>query len=200
LGSAEKETALRLGIDPYEILTEIAARVKPGSDGLIFHPYLAGERAPLWDANARGSFFGLSLHHKKEHMIRAVLEGVIYNLYTVFLALEELIGQPKKIQATGGFARSELWRQMMADIFDQEVYVPESVESSCLGAAILGLYGIGEVDSLHVVRDMIGASHHHTPNKANVEIYHELARIYVRVSRLLKDEYESIAAFQNKWI
>jgi gluconokinase len=200
LGAAEKETAVRLGKDPYEILTEIAAKVKPGADGLIFHPYLAGERAPLWDANARGSFFGLSLHHKKEHMIRAVLEGVIYNLYSVFMALEELIGQPKKIQATGGFARSELWRQMMSDIFDQEVYVPESVESSCLGAAILGLYGIGEVDSLDVVKDMIGASHHHVPNKKNVEVYHELARIYVRVSRLLKDEYESIAAFQNKWV
>ncbi|WP_410513607.1 gluconokinase [Paenibacillus sp. BR2-3] len=200
LGSAEKETAIRLGKDPYEILTEIAAKVNPGSDGLIFHPYLAGERAPLWDANARGSYFGLSLHHKKEHMIRAALEGVIYNLYSVFLALEELIGQPKKIQATGGFARSELWRQMMSDIFDQELHVPESVESSCLGAAILGLYGIGEVDSLHVVQKMIGASYHHTPNKANVEVYHELAKIYVRISRLLKEEYESITAFQNKWV
>lgn len=200
LGAAEKETAIRLGKDPYEILTEIAAKVKPGSDGLIFHPYMAGERAPLWDANARGSFFGLSLHHKKEHMIRAALEGVIYNLYSVFLALEELIGQPKSIQATGGFARSELWRQMMSDIFDQELHVPESVESSCLGAVILGLYGLGYVDSLRVVEKMVGGSYHHTPNKQNVEIYQELARIYVRVSRLLKEEYESIAAFQNKWI
>ncbi|MFX6865360.1 FGGY-family carbohydrate kinase, partial [Acinetobacter baumannii] len=89
----------------------------------------------LWDSNARGSFFGLGLHHKKEHMIRAVLEGIILNLYTVFMALEELVGLPNKIQATGGFARSAMWRQMMADIFDQEVHVPESVESSCLGAA-----------------------------------------------------------------
>jgi len=85
LGSSEVETAKRLGKDPYEVLTEIAAKVNPGSDGLLFHPYLAGERAPLWDANARGSFFGLGLHHKKEHLIRAVLEGVIFNLYTVLL-------------------------------------------------------------------------------------------------------------------
>ncbi|MBM7691056.1 gluconokinase [Peribacillus deserti] len=200
LGSAEVEAAKRLGKDPYELLTEIAARVKPGSDGLLFHPYLAGERAPLWDANARGSFFGLGLHHKKEHLIRAVLEGVIFNLYTVLLALEELIGEPVKIQATGGFARSELWRQMMADIFNQEVYVPESFESSCLGAAILGLYSLGEVESLEVVSEMVGASHYHKPIKENVEVYTELTPIFIELSRVLTDEYKRIAAFQQKWV
>ncbi len=200
LCSAEMETSLRLGKDPYEVLSEIASLVPPGSDGLLFHPYLTGERAPLWNANARGSFFGLGLHHKKQHMIRAVLEGVIFNLYTVFMALEELIGQPKKIQATGGFARSELWRQMMADIFNQEVQVPESFESSCLGAAILGLYSVGEVDSLHVVSTMMGTSHKHVPNKDNVERYQELSRIFVRMSRLLSEEYREIAAFQKKWM
>ncbi|MFX3636314.1 MAG: FGGY-family carbohydrate kinase, partial [Candidatus Pristimantibacillus sp.] len=200
LCSAEVETALRLGKDPYEVLTEIASLVPPGADGLLFHPYLAGERAPLWDANARGSFFGLGLHHKKQHMIRAVLEGVIFNLFTVFMALEEVIGRPKKIQATGGFARSELWRQMMADIFDQEVQVPESFESSCLGAAILGMYSIGEVDSLHVVSTMMGSSHKHVPNKDHVVRYSELSRIFVRMSRLLSEEYQEIAAYQKKWM
>ncbi|MDN3018829.1 gluconokinase [Paenibacillus sp. BSR1-1] len=200
LGSAEVETAKRLGKDPYEVLTEIASRITPGSDGLLFHPYFAGERAPIWDANARGSFFGLGLHHKKEHLIRAVLEGVIFNLYTVLLALEELIGEPKKIQATGGFARSELWRQMMADIFNQEVSIPESFESSCLGAAILGLYSLGEVNSLNVVSKMVGATNHHEPVPENVEIYQELIPIYIRLSRLLKEEYANISAFQKKWI
>ncbi|CAM3961912.1 gluconokinase [Paenibacillus alkaliterrae] len=200
IGTAEIAEAKQRGVDPYELLTELAAKVKPGSDGLIFHPYLAGERAPLWDANARGSYFGLGLHHKKEHLIRAALEGVIYNLYSVLMALEELTGKPKKIQATGGFARSELWRQMMADIFDQELHVPESIESSCLGAVILGLYSLGEIDSLHAVADMVGASHFHLPNKQNAEIYSELMRIYIRVSRLLTDEYANIAAFQQKWV
>jgi len=174
--------------------------VNPGSDGLLFHPYLAGERAPLWNANARGSFFGLGLHHKKEHLIRAVLEGVIYNLYTVLLALKELIGEPKKIQATGGFARSELWRQMMADIFHQDVYVPESFESSCLGAAILGLYSLGEIDTLSVVSEMVGADFHHEPNMESVEKYKDLTPIYIRLSRQLEEEYESIAAYQKKWV
>lgn len=198
IASAEVETAKSLGIDPYEVLTKIAERVSPGADGLLFHPYLAGERAPLWNANARGSFFGLNLHHKKEHMIRAVLEGVIFNLYNVFLALEEQIGAPTKVQATGGFARSELWRQMVADIFGQEVSVPESFESSCLGAAILGLYALKEVDSLHVVSKMVGATHQHQPIKEHVDIYRELTPIYLRISRKLDDEYNSIAEFQRK--
>lgn len=204
LGTAEKEEALRLGRDPYELLTELADKVKPGADGLLFHPYLAGERAPLWDPNARGSFFGLSLHHKREHLVRAALEGILFNLYSVFAALEELIGPSTKIQATGGFARSVVWRQMMSDIFDRDLYVPESVESSCLGAAVLGLYGIGELASLdegrELIRSTIASSHHHTPNKANAAVYHELAPIYMRVSQALRQEYAGIAAFQQKWI
>ncbi|WP_221568901.1 gluconokinase [Alkalihalobacillus sp. TS-13] len=197
---AEIESARRLGIDPYEVLTGIAANVRPGADGLLFHPYLSGERAPLWNANARGSFFGLALHHGKEHMIRAVLEGIVFNLHSVMLALKELIGMPKRIQATGGFARSELWRQMLADIFDQEVFVPESHESSCLGAVILGMYAQGKIDSLEHVKTMVGSVHQHTPDPELTEIYNELMPIFIRVSRKLTDEYEAIAAFQNKHV
>ena len=113
LTASEVETANRLGVDPYDVLTKIASQVRPGSEGLIFHPYLQGERAPLWNANVQGSYIGLTLNHKKEHLVRATLEGVIYNLYTVFLALVEVMDGPvTSIKAMGGFARSELWRQM----------------------------------------------------------------------------------------
>ncbi|MGG1572957.1 gluconokinase [Fictibacillus sp. NRS-1165] len=197
-GAAEAETAMRLGVDPYEMLTGIAERVSPGADGLLFHPYMAGERAPLWNADARGSFFGLALYHKKEHMIRAVLEGVIFNLYSVMLALQELIGIPKGVQATGGFARSELWRQMMADIFNQDVTIPESFESSCLGAVILGLYALEEIDDFSIVSEMVGSTHQHKPNPDNVETYQELMSIFLSVSRSLEDDYKKIADFQRK--
>ena len=196
--SSEVETAKRLGIDPYEVLIKIAERVRPGADGLLFHPYLAGERAPLWNPDVRGSFFGLTMSHKKEHMIRAALEGVIYNLYTVFLALLEVMDEPVvRIQATGGFARSDVWRQMMADIFDLEVIVPESYESSCLGACILGLYAIGEIESFDVVSDMIGSTHKHTPIEEDVQEYRELLPIFINVSRVLEKEYASIAKYQR---
>ncbi|MDO3408297.1 gluconokinase [Saccharibacillus sp. CPCC 101409] len=196
--ASEVETAKRLGIDPYDVLTRIAQQVQPGSEGLLFHPYLTGERAPLWNPDARGSFFGLTMNHKKEHMIRAVLEGVIFNLYTVMLAMEEQIGRPEKIHATGGFARSPLWRQMMADIFDQEVVIPESFESSCLGAAVLGLYALGRVDSLNVVEDMIGGTHRHEPVEDNARVYKHLLPIFISVSRSLTHEYEAIARFQRE--
>jgi len=197
LAASEIETAKRLGIDSYDLLTRIAEQVNPGSDGLLFHPYLTGERAPLWNPDARGSFFGLTMHHRKEHMIRAVLEGVIFNLYTVLLAMEERIGRPAKIHATGGFSRSPLWRQMMADIFDQEVVVPESFESSCLGAVVLGLYAMGKVDSLSVVSGMVGSTHQHTPVKENAQIYHQLLPIFIKISRNLEEEYKAIADFQR---
>nr|WP_187377757.1 gluconokinase [Paenibacillus senegalimassiliensis] len=196
--AAESETAKRLGLSPYDLLTQIAERVQPGADGLIFHPYLTGERAPLWNANARGSFFGLTLHHQREHMIRAVLEGILYNLYSVLIAIEGQIGRPRKIQATGGFARSPLWRQMMADIFDQEVVIPESYESSCLGAVVLGLYALGEIESLDAVKEMVGGTHRHEPIPEHAAVYKQLMPIFTRISAKLEDEYEAIAAFQRQ--
>ncbi|MBU5673724.1 gluconokinase [Paenibacillus brevis] len=196
--SAEVETAKRLGISAYDVLTKIAENVPHGSEGLLFHPFLAGERAPLWNPDARGSFFGLTLHHHKEHMIRAVLEGVIFNLYTVLLAMEEIIGRPQAILATGGFARSPLWRQLMADIFDQQVTVPEEIESSCLGAAVLGLYALGDIDSLDVVASMVGSTFKHLPAKEHAAIYKDLLPIFIRISRKLEEEYEAIAEFQRR--
>lgn len=199
LAASEVETAKRLGIDAYDVLTRIAQRVKPGAEGLLFHPYLAGERAPLWNSNARGSFIGLTLNHKKEHMIRAALEGVIFNLYTVFLALTEVMDAPvTSIKATGGFSRSEVWRQMMADIFDHEVIVPESYESSCLGACLLGLYSEGKIDSFDIVKDLIGDTHTHKPNPEHEQAYRELIPIFINISRLLETEYEKLAAYQTK--
>ena len=196
--SSEVETAKRLGVDSYEVLTKIAERVRPGADGLLFHPYLSGERAPLWNPNARGSFFGLTLSHKKEHMIRAALEGVIYNLYTVYLALLEYMESPvTRIQATGGFSRSVIWRQMMADIFESEVTVPESYESSCLGACILGLYALGKINSFEIAADMVGDTYTHTPIEEAAKEYRQLLPIFIRLSRLLTDEYTSISNYQR---
>ncbi len=194
----EVAKATEQGVDPYDLMTEKISKVQAGAEGLIFHPYLAGERAPLWNSNARGSFFGLGMHHKKEHMMRAVLEGINLNIYTVLLALEEIIGIPEKIHATGGFAKSPVWRQMLSDVFNQEVQIPESVESSCLGAVVLGLYALGEVDDLNVVSEMIGTTESNRPNQEQVNIYTELIPIFIRLSRLFEEDYEAIVAFQQK--
>ncbi|CAG9621467.1 gluconokinase [Sutcliffiella rhizosphaerae] len=194
----EVEEAAKLGVDPYGVMTQKIAQVKPGAEGVLFHPYLTGERAPLWNGNARGSFYGLGIHHKREHMMRAVLEGINLNLYTVLLALEEIIGIPEKIHATGGFARSEVWCQMLANIFNQEVSIPESVESSCLGAAVLGMYALGEIDSFDVMNDMVGTTNGYVPDKKEVDVYKKLTPLFIRLSRLYEQEFDAVVEFQKE--
>jgi gluconokinase len=196
-GSAELETAKRLGVDAYDLLTRIAERAGPGAGGLLFHPYLAGERAPLWNADARGSFFGLAMHHRKEHMIRAVLEGVVFNLHAVLQIMEETGVRAERILASGGFARSSLWRQIMADIFDREVAVGSSAESSCLGAALIGLYAIGAIPSLNAGVEMIGPTESCLPDAANAVKYRQLAAIFARLPVLLHDAYREISEYQR---
>lgn len=197
LAAAEVEAAKRLRMDVYDMLTTIAERVGAGAGGLLFHPYLAGERAPLWNADARGSFFGLALHHRREHMIRAVLEGVIFNLFAVFRILEEVAGEAERVSASGGFARSRLWRQIMADIFNREVVVPQFHESSSLGAAVLGLYAIGAIPSLQMVAGMVGETECHGPNPSDVKQYQRLAPVYLSLPDLLRNAYRDIAEFQR---
>lgn len=186
------------GIEAYDLITEKIGSVRPGSEGLLFHPYLSGERAPSWNANARGSFYGLALHHKRKHMMRAVLEGINMNLYTVLLALEEIIGIPQKIQATGGFSQSEVWRQMLADIFNQEVHIPQTSESACFGAAILGRHAIGEFPDLSAVKDLVKTQTVNKPIKENVTVYEDVVPIFIRLSRLFEKEYDAITELQEK--
>lgn len=195
----EVEYADMNGLETYDVITEKISKVQAGSSGLIFHPYLAGERAPSWNANARGSFYGLALHHKKEHMMRAVLEGINMNLYMVLLALEEVIGIPEKVHATGGFANSSVWRQMLSNIFNQEVHVPESVESACLGAAVLGRYAIGDIENLSDIQYMVKTNEINEPEPEEVKVYEELMPIYIRLSRLFEEEYDAVTAFQTKY-
>ncbi|MFC4323644.1 gluconokinase [Litchfieldia salsa] len=162
----------------YEELIALAKDVLPGSENLLFLPYLNGERAPLWNSDIRGSFIGLSLRHKKEHMIRAGLEGVIFSIYHVGQALERLAGSPQKILASGGFARSSLWLQILADVFNQEVQVPVSHQSSAWGAAWLSLYGIGEVNSLEQIKQHIPMQGSYLPDKKGNEKYQEMFKMY----------------------
>lgn len=195
----ETNEALQVGMDPYDHLTEIAANIEPGSAGLIFHPFLAGERAPLWNANARGSFFGLGLHHKKAHLIRAVLEGITYNLYTVLLMIEELIGQQTRIHATGGFTKSAMWRQLLTDVFNRELVVPQSFDSSCLGAVILGMLATGKISHFHEMTQKMICQHVHHPISEHVTIYQEIFPIYQRLTHYYKHEYETLVQIQRKY-
>ncbi|MDM5188497.1 gluconokinase [Bacillus sp. DX4.1] len=197
-GSPEQEVARKLGIDPYDLLIQYAERVPAGANGLLFLPFLSGERAPYWNANARGTFFGINLQHKREHFIRAVMEGVCMSVFSVALAIRDSTGPLSEIRVSGGFAKSAFWRQMLSDMMGKELLVPESHEASALGAAVLALYATGKIDSLEEVKEWIEIVHHHVPNKENTALYLEMFYMYERLYTRLKDEFDVIADFQRK--
>ncbi|EUJ16723.1 gluconokinase [Listeria aquatica] len=126
----------------YEKLMEQAGEIPLGAEGLLFLPYLLGERAPYWTDDIRGAFLGLSESHTRAHMVRAVVEGVTLNLYSVY---QEIQAEGDVLYVTGGIAQQEFWCQLLADVFGHEVRVPHTVEGSSLGAAIIALEAFGKI-------------------------------------------------------
>jgi xylulokinase len=132
-----------MGAPGYEVINRMAAETPPGSGGVVFLPYLNGERTPHFDSGARGLFIGLSLSHDIRYMARAVMEGVVFSLKESLNLLAELCGRPRDIIAAGGGSKSPLWLQMQADIFEMPVRVVEDAEQVSLGAAMLAGVGTG---------------------------------------------------------
>jgi xylulokinase len=129
------------GRDPYERLTAEAAEVPPGCDGVLWAPYLMGERTPHLDPNARGALMGLTASHTRGHIVRAILEGVAFSLKDTFTLFADMKVPVKKIRLGGGGARSSLWRQIQADIYGHPVETVKAEEGAAYGAAILA--GVG---------------------------------------------------------
>jgi xylulokinase len=136
------------GRDPYEQLTEEASAVPAGSDGLLWAPYLMGERTPHLDPNARGALIGLTASHGRGHIVRSILEGVAYSLKDSFTLFEEMNVPVNRIRLGGGGARSALWRQIQADVYGREVETVEAEEGAAYGAAILAGVGAKVWDSV----------------------------------------------------
>jgi xylulokinase len=129
------------GRDPYERLTDEAATAPPGCEGLLWTPYLMGERTPHLDANARGALIGITASHTRAHVIRAILEGVAFSMRDTLTIFEEMPVPVKGIRLGGGGARSQLWRQIQADVYGRQVEVVEAEEGAAYGAAMLA--GVG---------------------------------------------------------
>lgn len=127
----------------YDEMVEEAAKIPAGSNGAIWLPYLMGERTPHLDANARAAFVGLTVSHTKAHLTRAVLEGVAFSLRDSFEIFKETGAQIEKIRLGGGGAKSKLWRQIQADVYDKEVEILEAEEGAAFGAAVLAGVGAG---------------------------------------------------------
>nr|WP_162880657.1 gluconokinase [Paraliobacillus sediminis] len=157
--------------------------VEVGAKGILFLPYINGERAPLWNQKAKGNFFGLSIGHKKEHLARAVLEGITLNLYQIGKSLEEVAGKPESISVNGGLSKSPVWVQMMADVFGKEIHLSDTHHNAAWGAAWTALVGIGEVDSFEAIKDNIPTGKLIQPNQSNHEAYKAIYEKYEKIAR-----------------
>ncbi len=202
---AEVAQAKQRGVDPYDVMIEQADGISPGADGLICLPFLSGERAPYWNANARGIFFGVGLYHHRAHFIRSAMEGVIFNLYTITRVLSELVQPASEIRASGGFARSPVWLQIMADVFNSPVVVPEVYEGSGFGAAVLAMYATGHLARLEDVEHLIwGGSdakqniRRYQPDDGTAQRYRDVFKIYEQLYHNQMELFQALACLRNE--
>jgi xylulokinase len=181
-------TGSSAGSDSYDTLTQQAAAVPPGAEGLIFLPHLMGERGPQADPLARGALIGLTLRHDRPHMVRAVLEGTAFQLRRVLEAQASehwSTIKPTAGVACGGGARSSLWMQMLADITHMTLRVPAAIEAGVLGAAILGGVAAGILTRDTARSQMANVGTTYTPNPALALRYNALYARYVQLDDLL---------------
>ncbi|GEL90236.1 gluconokinase [Pediococcus parvulus] len=183
----------------YVELIKLAAKSVPGAHGLIFLPYLGGERAPIWNADARGSFVGLTRQHTQADMIRAVLEGIVLNLCEVTQMIERVAGPIANVKATGGFSQSAFWVQILADCFNQTVTVSKKSAGSALGAAIMGLHSLEIVPKLALNELASTDQQKWQANPQNAECYQDLMKLWAQISEILEPEYHKIADFQSRY-
>ncbi len=192
---SEMQVAQVMGIDPYEIIAREASAASPGSEGLLFLPYLTGERTPHPDPNARGAFVGLTVRHNKAHLARAVMEGVAFGLRDSLEILRSMGVSIGNVRASGGGARSATWRQIQADIFGHSLSVMASDEGPALGAALLagvgaGFYGTIEEACSTVVK-VTGAT---PPQAENVTVYQDYYELYRTLYPNLKTSFETLSS------
>lgn len=184
--------------DCMENLVNDASKVMPGAEGLIFLPYLQGERAPIWNANARGVYFGLNIKHEQQHFIRATIEGILYAFYNIGKTLEEHHSF-KSLCANGTFSSYPLWAQMMADIFNKPVHTKQGsgADSVALGSFLLSATELGIYKNLDKAAETVNLPDHFVPQTQNHQVYMKHYSIFERLSEKLFDEFEAIAKLQQ---
>ncbi|MDR0423924.1 MAG: xylulokinase [Clostridiales Family XIII bacterium] len=186
--------AEKLGVDPYEIMTGLAAGIPIGADRLLFLPYLMGERSPHPDPDCRGVFFGLSAMHGRAHLIRSVLEGVAFSQRECVDVFREMGVPVSDMTATGGGGRSRLWRQMLADLYECPVNTLTADEGGALGVALLAGVGTGIFSSVEeACAAVVKKSAPLMPDEKAGERYKPYFSLYKELYLRLKDTYKTLA-------
>ncbi len=173
-----------------------AAALPPGAEGLLFLPFLAGERCPNWNADARGVLFGLSLRHGRAHMVRAIMEGVAFRMYSIYQALAEL-DDIAAIHASGGFIQSPLWLQIVADVFGRPITLPDTQEMSAMGAVFLGMWAMGLADTLEEVVQTVHLQPGAEPDMQRHSVYRALYEQFESIYTHITPDFATLADFRQ---
>lgn len=184
---------VRTATDIEWFLTE-AAKAPAGAGNLIFLPYVQGERAPVWDAFARGVFFGVHSKHTQSHFMRAIVEGINYTLYQIAKSVEETVGESKQLYASGGFIHSALWLQWLSDLFGKPITVTSTADASTTGAAILGLQALGIVHNQFPGPSFVRVQELYSPDMAIHQRYAELFSVYTSLYNNLREDFYRLNA------
>ncbi|WP_407635693.1 FGGY-family carbohydrate kinase [Pseudothermotoga thermarum] len=183
--------------DPYKLMEKWASKIPAGSLGLIFLPFLTGERGPYWNSAARGIVFGLALHHDRGHIAKAIVEGVAFRMKSIYEALCDVAGEPKQIIATGGLMKSDLWTQVCADVLGKTIHRINVEEASSFGAAIMAMKGVGAIKNYdEILSKAVKIVDSFEPIEENKKIYLELYEIYKDLYFKLQNNFRFIAQFQ----
>lgn len=183
--------------ESYDAFLKEAFSAEPGSNGLLFLPYLQGERSPMWDARARGAFLGMHYHHERKHFMRAVVEGICFSLFDSAHILEKAT-QIKNIYASGGFTRSAEWVQLFTDLFGKKVNVSGHGDASSVGAALMGMRSMKAIHSWKEVEKFVRATKVYKPNKKNTKIYRRNFEVFSKMYDTLKPTMHEIAKWQGE--
>jgi len=188
------ETEAAPGTSPYELMNAQAAQSPPGANGLLYLPYLMGERSPYWNPRARGAFVGLTIRHTRADMIRAVLEGVALNLRAILEAFRAQGAAVDAIRLIGGGARGRLWNQIMADVYGVPVHrLAILEEATSMGAALAGGVGVGLYPDFAMASRMNPVAEVVEPDPAAQSIYAELYPIFLEAYQALVPVYDHLA-------
>lgn len=188
------ELATRRGADPYQTINSEALGVPAGCDGLLFAPYLAGERTPHADANARACFVGLTNAHTRGHLARAVMEGVAMSLRESLEIIKELNVPVREMRLSGGGAKSNLWKQIFADVMEQSACTINAEQGPAYGVALLAAVGAGQFKNIEeACKATIEVVKKTPPKKAAVRTYNKVFPIYQSLYHSLKKTYDAIA-------
>lgn len=186
-------TAELSDIDVYKLLDAEAETIKPCSDGLVYLPYLMGERTPHLDPNARGVFFGLTAKHTKPHFVRAIMEGVTYSLKDCLEIIREMGVNVSEVRASGGGGKSGIWRQMQADVFGADINRIKSDEGPALGVAILAGVGAGVYSSVpEACEAVIQVKDTLAPINANISKYNDFYKLYTKLYKSMKEDFTQL--------